>query len=93
MKRIYLDYAATTPADPEVVGEMLPYFSELFGNPSSVHAYGKETRKAVDRARETIARFIGAKPHEIVFTSGGTESDNTAVKGIAYAAEAGATIS
>jgi cysteine desulfurase len=86
MKRIYLDYASTTPADPEVVREMLPYFSGFYGNPASVHSYGREARKAVDIARETVARFIGAKPHEIVFTSGGTESDNTAVKGIAYAA-------
>jgi len=86
MKRIYLDYASTTPADPEVVREMLPYFSGICGNPSSVHAFGREARKTVDRVRETVARFIGAKPDEITFTSGGTESDNTAVKGIAYAA-------
>ena len=86
MKRIYLDYASTTPADPEVVREMLPYFSGIYGNPSSVHAFGREARKVVDSVREKVARFIGAKPHEIVFTSGGTESDNTAVKGIAYAA-------
>ena len=86
MKRIYLDYASTTPADPEVVREILPYFSGIYGNPSSVHSFGREARKVVDRVREKVARFIGAKPHEIVFTSGGTESDNTAVKGIAYAA-------
>ena len=86
MERIYLDYASTTPADPEVIREMLPYFSGIYGNPSSVHAFGREARKVVDSVREKVARFIGAKPHEIVFTSGGTESDNTAVKGIAYAA-------
>ncbi len=86
MKRIYLDYASTTPADPEVVREMLPYFSGIYGNPSSVHSFGREARKVVDRVREKVARFIGAKPHEIIFTCGGTESDNTAVKGIAYAA-------
>jgi cysteine desulfurase len=86
MKRIYLDYASTTPADPEVIREMLPYFSGIYGNPSSVHAFGREARKVVDSVREKVARFIGAKPYEIVFTSGGTESDNTAVKGIAYAA-------
>ena len=85
MKRIYLDYASTTPADPEVIREMLPYFSGIYGNPSSVHAFGREARKVVDSVREKVARFIGANPHEIVFTSGGTESDNTAVKGIAYA--------
>jgi cysteine desulfurase len=65
---------------------MLPYFSGIYGNPSSVHAFGREARKVVDSVREKVARFIGAKPYEIVFTSGGTESDNTAVKGIAYAA-------
>ena len=86
MKRIYLDYASTTPADPEVVREMLPYFSGIYGNPSSVHSFGREARKVVDRVREKVAQFIGAKPHEIMFTSSGTECDNTAVKGIAYAA-------
>jgi cysteine desulfurase len=84
---IYLDYAATTPTDPEVVKAMLPYFSETFGNPSSIHSFGQETKKAIEDARQKIAEFIGAKPEEIVFTSGGTESDNFAIKGVAYANE------
>ena len=86
MKRIYLDYAATTPTDPRVVKEMLPYFTDLFGNASSIHSFGQETKRAVESARETIARLIGAQPEEIVFTSGGTESNNTVLKGIAHAA-------
>jgi cysteine desulfurase len=85
MKRIYLDCASTTPADPEVVAAMLPYFGEIFGNPSSIHSFGREAKKAVDHARETVAEFIGVKPHEIIFTSGGTESNNAAIKGCAYA--------
>lgn len=85
MKPIYFDYAATTPCDPEVVAAMLPYFCERFGNPSSMHAFGQETKGAVEEARERIAAFLGAAPGEIVFTSGGTESNNMAVKGAAYA--------
>jgi cysteine desulfurase len=85
MKRIYFDYAATTPADPEVVSAMLPYFSEVFGNPSSLHYFGRQANNAVESAREIAAGFIGAKSEEIIFTSGGTESDNFALKGIAYA--------
>jgi cysteine desulfurase len=85
MKRIYLDYAATTPTDPEVVKVMLPYFSELFGNPSSLHSYGLEARSAIGAVREHVASFLGAKPEEIIFTSGGTESNNFALKGIANA--------
>jgi cysteine desulfurase len=85
MKPIYFDYAATTPCDPEVVAAMLPYFSDRFGNPSSMHAFGQETKGAVEEARERIAAFLGAAPGEIVFTSGGTESNNMAVKGAAYA--------
>lgn len=85
MKRIYFDYAATTPADPEVVSTMLPYFTEVFGNPSSLHYFGRQANNAVESAREAAADFIGAKPEEIIFTSGGTESDNFALKGIAYA--------
>jgi cysteine desulfurase len=88
VKRIYVDYAATTPAHPEVVKAMLPYFSEIFGNPSSIHSYGLEARAGVDAARTKVAGLIGARPEEIVFTSGGTESDNFAIKGIAYANEA-----
>lgn len=85
MRRTYLDYAATTPTDPEVVKAMLPYLSQTFGNPSSAHGFGQEARAAVEAARETAASFLGAKPAEIVFTSGGTESNNFAIKGIAYA--------
>lgn len=85
MKRIYLDHAATTPAHHEVVEAMLPYFGESFGNPSSIHFFGQETRTAVDEAREKIASLIGAQSEEIIFTSGGTEADNLALKGVAFA--------
>lgn len=85
---IYLDHAATTPVRREVLEAMLPYFTEHWGNPSSIYAAGRRARQALDESRETIARAIGAKPREIVFTSGGTESDNLAVKGIAWAASA-----
>jgi cysteine desulfurase len=83
MKKIYLDYAATTPTDPRVVDEMLPYFTENFGNPSSVHSFGQEANRAIEKARAGIAGLIGATPDEIVFVSGGTEANNTALKGIA----------
>jgi len=85
MRKIYLDYAATTPTDPEVVRAMLPYFSETFGNPSSAHEFGRDARTAVEAARDTVASLLGAKAAEIVFTSGGTESNNFAIKGVAYA--------
>jgi cysteine desulfurase len=85
MKRIYLDYAATTPTDPVVVRAMEPYFSEHFGNPSAVYACGQETRAAIEAARGVIAKAIGGRPGEIIFTSGGTEADNTALKGVALA--------
>src|SRR5205809_7982314 len=84
-RRVYLDHNASTPIHPEVVAEMLPYFSEVFGNPSSIHGFGREAREGVDRARERVARFLRVAPQEIVFTSGGTESDNVGVKGLAYA--------
>lgn len=84
-KRIYLDHAATTPAHPEVVNAMAPYFSEIFGNPSSIHSFGQEARTAVESAREKVAALINAKKDEVVFTSGGTEADNFAIKGAAYA--------
>src|SRR3989344_2373795 len=87
MKKIYLDYAATTPVEPKVVEAMRPYHSEKFGNPSSIHSYGQETRAAIEQAREKVARLIGAKPDEIVFTSGGTEADNMALEGVAFANE------
>jgi cysteine desulfurase len=85
MKRIYLDHAATTPADHRVVESMLPYFSDSFGNPSSIHSLGLETRTAVGEARERVASLIGAASDEIIFTSGGTEADNLAIKGAAAA--------
>ncbi len=82
---IYLDHSATTPVRPEVLEAMLPYFSADFGNPSSIYTLGQESRKAVDDARERIARILGARMSEIVFTGGGTESDNAALKGVAFA--------
>jgi cysteine desulfurase len=85
MKRIYLDYAATTPVHPEVLKEMLPYYSDSFGNPSSLYSYGLEARQAIELARTKVAEAIGAKKEEIVFTGGGSEADNLAIKGIAYA--------
>jgi len=84
VKRIYLDYAATTPTHPEVVKAMMPYFTESFGNPSSIHSYGQEAKDAVERARSKVATLIGAKSDEIVFTGSGTEADNFAVKGVAW---------
>src|SRR4030043_201672 len=87
MRRIYLDYAATTPTHPEVIKAMLPYFTEEFGNPSSIHAYGQEAKGAIEEARARVAELIGARSEEIVFTSGGTEADNFALKGVAYANE------
>lgn len=83
MKEIYLDHSATTYTDPEVLQEMLPYFTEVFGNASSQHKAGREALKAVDTARERIAKAIGCLPSEVYFTSGGSESDNWAIKGMA----------
>lgn len=87
MKRIYLDYAATTPTHPEVVKAMLPYFNEMFGNPSAIYSYGQEAKAAIEEARVRIAGLLGAQTEELVFTSGGTESDNFAIKGTAFANE------
>ena len=84
-RRVYLDHNASTPVHPEVVEAMLPYFAERFGNPSSVHAFGREAREGLETAREQIAHFLRVGKEEIVFTSGGTESDNMAVKGVAMA--------
>jgi len=88
MARVYADHGATTGTDPRVLEAMLPFFSEKYGNASSVHRWGQDAREGVDLAREQIAAGIGAKPAEIVFTSGATESDNFAVFGAAYANEA-----
>jgi len=85
MPVIYLDYNATTPVDPRVLEAMLPYLREQFGNPSSSHAYGQAAHDAVDLAREQVAGLLGARPDEIVFTGGGSEADNLALKGIAEA--------
>ncbi len=85
MKRIYLDYAATTPTHPDVIKVMMPYLDEKYGNPSSVHSFGQEAKSAVEDARAEIAALIRARPDEIYFTSGGTEADNFAMKGLAYA--------
>lgn len=84
MKRIYFDHSATTPVDREVAESMLEYMTEKYGNPSSVHSFGRETRKAIEEAREKVAALINAAPNEIIFTSGGTEGDNLAIKGVAY---------
>jgi len=87
MRRIYLDHAATTPTHSEVVKAMLPYYTDGFGNPSSIYSYGQEAKGAVEEARTKVAELIGARSEEIVFTSGGTEADNFALKGVAYANE------
>ena len=89
MKRpIYLDYSATTPHAPEVIAAMRPFQEEDFGNPSSAHAYGRTTREAVDRARAQVATLLHAESEEIVFTTGGTEANNYAIKGTALAQRA-----
>jgi cysteine desulfurase len=85
MKHIYLDYAATTPLHPEVFAAMEPFFSSKYGNPSSLHAFGQVAKEAVEHARGLISTALGARPEEIIFTSSGTEADNFAIKGVAYA--------
>jgi len=85
-RSVYLDHAATTPADPRVVEAMMPYFTEIYGNPSSAHSFGRKAEFAVETARETVARILNCKPSEIVFTSGGSESDNLAIRGAAWTA-------
>src|SRR5437762_2147669 len=84
-RKVYLDHNASTPVHPDVVAEMMPYFHDVFGNPSSIHGFGRAARDAVDVARERVGRFLAVAPEEIVFTSGGTESDNFGVKGLALA--------
>ncbi len=85
MQPIYLDHAATTALDRDVLEKMLPYFCDDFGNADSPHAVGRKAMNAVDNARDTVARLINAKPSEVYFTSGGTEADNWALRGGAYA--------
>ncbi len=85
MRKIYLDYAATTPTHPEVVKEMLPFFTQIYGNPSSIYQLAQRAKGAIEEAREKVARLINAKVGEIIFTGGGTEADNMALKGMAYA--------
>jgi len=85
MKRIYMDYAATTPMLPEVAEAMQPYFSHRFGNPSSIHSMGQEASDAVERARSQVAAIIACRPEDVVFTGGGTEADNHAIKGVCLA--------
>src|SRR5277367_348772 len=82
MNRIYLDHNATTPVDPTVLDAMLPFFSADFGNAASIHTFGQRARAAVETAREHVAALLNARPQEIVFTSGGTESDNHAIFGV-----------
>src|SRR5579863_497706 len=82
---IYLDYNATTPVDPAVVEAMMPYLALHFGNPSSTHRYGQESRQAVAMARSQVAQLLGCEPAEIIFTGGGSESDNLAIRGVALA--------
>ena len=87
-RRIYLDHSATTPVDPRVAEAMARAVVQVFGNPSSVHGYGQQARAAVDRARREVAALINARPNEIIFTSGGTEANNLAIRGVCEAAEA-----
>src|SRR5579859_4893525 len=87
MRRVYLDHAATTPVDPEVAELMAQVLREVYGNPSSIYAEGRRARALVDRARQEVAQAIGATPAEIVFTSGGTEADNLALRGVLKARE------
>jgi len=87
MDTVYFDHAATTPVDERVLDAMKPYFTEQYGNANSPHGLGNNAKVAVEEARETVAEIIGAEPAEIIFTSGGTESDNTAIKGAVNASQ------
>ena len=82
---IYLDHAATTPVDPRVVEAMLPYFTGQFGNPSSIYSLGQDAARAVDSARDQVAAILNARNGDIIFTAGGTDSDNIAIRAAAYA--------
>ena len=85
---IYFDNHATTPTDPRVVDAMLPYFTDYFGNPSSLHRFGQRALAAVDESRRTVAEILHAQPDDIVFTANGTEADNLALRGVAFGARA-----
>ncbi len=85
-EKVYLDYAATTPVDARVLAAMQPYFDQFFGNPSSIHTFGQQAEAAVEQARATMAQALGAQPHEVIFTACGSESDNLALRGAAFAA-------
>lgn len=84
---VYADYAATTPVKPEVIEEMMTIYKSHFGNPSSIHSIGRDARRYLDESRRTVAKLLNAKPSEVIFTSGATESNNTAIKGLVYANE------
>src|SRR5271169_1943333 len=84
MRKVYLDHTATTPLNPEVLEAMMPYFSEKFGNASSIHRFGQESKAALDECRNTIAKILGAHQGELFFVSGGTEADNALIKGAAW---------
>jgi len=81
-RRIYLDFAATTPIDPKVLQAMAPYLKGVFGNPSSAHWFGQHTRAAIEKARGIVSSFLNARPQEIIFTSGATEANNLAIQGV-----------
>ncbi len=84
MKKIYMDHGSSTPVDKEVIAEMMPYFNKFYGNASSIHSFGRDAYDAVEKSREKVASILNADSEEIIFTSGGTESDNLAIKGVAF---------
>lgn len=86
-REVYLDYSASTPVDPRVLEAMMPYFSEVYGNPSSSHRFGRKAEQAIEDARSSVAKILNCKPTEIVFTSGGSESDNFAIRGAGWMAK------
>jgi cysteine desulfurase len=86
-RTVYLDYSASTPTDPRVVEAMMPYFTEVYGNASSLHSFGRKAEQAIEDARETLAKIFNCQPSEIIFTSGGSESDNLAIRGAAWTAK------